>query len=239
MDLSAITDILGSVKNPAVPLAQLGLGAYQAISSNRALKRLSKQAVPSFGITPEQTRSYNRAEELANTGLTGAERQAATQGLAQSGNQAYRRALNMSGGSTARGIQGALGAMNLRGQNQISSMDAGLRRRNVQYADMIGRGLSDQRNRETQRAYNYRMLLEQNLGLAKKIGLENIVNSMAYMGTGGGSENVPVTWGGSQQGLQSYPQSGGYGMPKKSDTPLPFQGGGNLPPSDLYNWPTE
>lgn len=243
MEITDLLKILGTTAgavNPYAAVAQLGLGAYQAFTANKALKGLQRQAVPSYGITPEQTRSYNRAEEMSNTGFTGAERASANQGLARSGNQAYRRALTMSGGSTARGIQGALGAMNLQGQNQLATSDAMLRRRNVQYADQVGRGITDQRNRETARAYNYRMMLEQNLGTAKKVGLENIVNSMAYIGAPKGFKGMFGSQGGQEgmgpQGGNQYNQESpptGYTQPNN-----PYQGGFNLPPSqNLYTWP--
>lgn len=215
--------VLSGASSPLVGAAQFGLGGYQAYSANKALKQLSKQGIPQFNITPEQTTSYNRAGEMARTGFTGSERAAVNQGLARGSNAAYRRALDLGGGSTARGIMGALGAQNLAGQNQLAGMDAGLKRRNIQYADQVGRGITDQRNRETQRAYNYRMLLEQNLGLAKKIGLENIVNSMAYLGSGMSADQSMPTWGGGQQGLPQYPQPDQTGQPTGTNSQFNYE----------------
>lgn len=182
-------------------------GAFQASRAQRGLKALSKQGVPQFNITPEQIRSYNRAEEMANTGYTGAERSAIQQNLAGSSNLAYRRAMDIGGGQGARAIQGALNASNLNAYNQMGLNDAMLRRQNQRYADLVGRGITDQRNRETQRAYNYRMELERSLGAAKRQGVENIANAFGGLGAqaayGGLSGNMP--------NFGSFNQMGGGG----------------------------
>lgn len=222
-------------------------GAFQSTRAARGLKALRNQAMPQFGITPEQTRSYNRAEGLANTGFTGAERAGIGQNIAGASNLAYRRAMDIGGGSGARAIQGALNASNLNAYNQMGMNDALLRRKNMQYADMVGRGITDQRNRETQRALNYRMELERSLGAAKRQGVENIANAFGSVGAiaayggldglkgmnfnaAGRNGRIP-SGGGSQSASQNA-------MSQKYLTPdAPYSGGFNLSPSNLYNWP--
>ena len=229
-----------------------GIGAFQSTRAARGLKALRNQAMPQFGITPEQTRSYNRAEALANTGFTGAERAGIGQNIAGASNLAYRRAMDIGGGSGARAIQGALNASNLNAYNQMGMNDALLRRKNMQYADMVGRGITDQRNRETQRAFGYRMDLERNLGAAKRQGIENIANAFgglgavaAYGGLGnmrgmlggnagnnGASVNDVATGGGGGGYSGDMSTRTGYRTPSS-----PYSGGFNLPPSGMYNWP--
>src|SRR3990167_11259813 len=158
-------------------------GVFQASRAQKGINALSKQAMPQFNITPEQQRSYNRAEENAQTGYSGAERSALTQQLGGASNLAYRRAMNIGGGNGARAIQGALGASMLGANNQMAMNDALLKRSNVRYADQVGSSLSAQRNMETQRAMNYRLQLERALGAAKTQGVENIGNAFGSLGT--------------------------------------------------------
>jgi hypothetical protein len=217
-------------------------GAFQANRARKGLKALRNQPMPQFGITPEQTTSYNRAERLANTGFTGSERAAIGQNIAGASNLAYRRAMDIGGGSGARSIQGALNASGLNAYNRMGADDAALRRRNMQYADTVGRGITNQRNMETQRAFNYRMELERSLGAAKTQGIENIANAFGGVGAvaayGGldGLKGMKIPnfgrGGASPSGSNFAQPQGGYSAP--SD---PYNGGFNLPPSDLYNWP--
>lgn len=200
-------------------------GVFQASRAQRGLNALSKQPMPQFKITPEQTTSYNRAEELSRMGYTSGEKAALNQMLASDSNKAYRRATDIGGGSGARAIQGALGATRFNALNQLALNDAGLRRQNIRYADQVGSTLSGQRNMETQRAFNYRMELERALGAAKTQGVENIANSLggfganyAYMGqgatlnnpfAGNGQQTTPPMYSGNNDPF-SY-QWGGYG----------------------------
>lgn len=203
-------------------------GGFQASRARRGLKALRGQAMPQFNITPEQQRSYNRAEEFAGTGYSGAERAALNQNIARGSNLAYRRATDIGGGSGARAIQGAIGASGLGAQNQLAMNDALLRRRNMQYADQVGSSLSAQRNMETSRAFNYRMELERSLGAAKTQGIENIVNAFggaaataAYGGFGG--------TGGTGRGFSGYggnQSQTGPGFPYPQPIPM-FQQNNN------------
>lgn len=222
---------------------RVALGVSQYYKANKALKELEKTPMARYNITPEQTRSYNRAENMANVGFTGAEKAAFNQQVASSQNRAFRNALNVGGGNAARGISGALGASRLSALNNFAANDASLKRRNVAYADQVGRGLTNQRNTQTAQDIAYRMELERTLGRARSLGIENIANAMggqALMASARNNNNATeydfsrFFNGGAPQG-NNYNQEAipfGYTQPNN-----PYGGGFNsIPPSNNYYW---
>lgn len=163
-----------------IPMAtQMAYGTFQNIKANKELKKLQRTPMARYDITPEQTRSYNRAEQIANVGFTGAERNRAMQDIASSQNLAFRRAQQIGGGNAAKSITGALGASRLNAMNELAGRDAMLRRRNMAYADNVGNQLTSQRNRQTAQDIAYRMEVERNLGQAKQQGAMNVLNAIS------------------------------------------------------------
>ena len=155
------------------------LGAVQAYQGFKGLKKLQKQAMPQFSVSPELQGAYSRAQGMSNQGFTGAEMGAAQQGIAQQGNVAFQRARNLAGGTLAGAINAGIKSNQIGGVNQLAANDAQLRRQNIRYADTLAQDIQQQNNMETQRAFQYRMAQEQALGGAAQSGLKNIASGLS------------------------------------------------------------
>lgn len=121
------------------------LGVPQMIMGYKQMKQLKDVPRPDFSVSPELMASYNRAETMAQQGLTPAERAFMT--TQQAGGQANQLRVGMArtGGSMA----GALGVISGLGQSQftlgLGRMDADLRRQNIRYADSLMREVNQVR----------------------------------------------------------------------------------------------
>lgn len=169
----------------AIPLAaaiipgalKTGLGVYQAVKASKELKRLGK--MPEYGITPEQQKSYDRAERMAKTGYSPQERASFAQRLARQNNTAFQRGITLGGGSLSKALNSAILSNNIGAELDFAAGDAQLKRSNIRYADAMGQQITGQRNRNTAQQLAYRMMLEQNLGRAKQIGINNAVEGVS------------------------------------------------------------
>jgi hypothetical protein len=199
-----------------VAVGSLALGAMQTIKASRELKKLKNEMPSGFQVTPEQMRSYQRAESMAQNGFTSGEKASFFQNLAQKANQAFSRTMNSGGGSMAAAVRAGLNYGNTNAINQFAMNDASLNRNNIRYADQMGADITAQRNRETARQWARYQATEQALGTAKRQGWENMANSVNatsnYWGPrinwGGGSNNAaPSSSLPSMKDINSIPYS--------------------------------
>jgi len=187
---------------PIAAVASLALGGIQTIASHNALKRLNKQPLANYDITPEQQRSYDRAESMARNGYTQEEENAYMQNLSRSNNANYRKAMAYGGNSLAGAIGAGLNYSNLGALNSFASSDAQLKRQNIRYADQMGAAISTQRNRNTALQIQRRDAQERALGQAMQAGISNMVGSL----------NLSQALGMGSVGKKA-PQTGGLGTP--------------------------
>jgi len=118
-------------------IGELLMGVPQMVMGYKQMKELSKIKRPELSVSPELQKSYNRAESMAQYGLSPQER-ASMEADAQR-NQAtqLRTGYARTGGSMA----GALGVISGSSLNDftlgLGKMDQQMRRQNIQYADRL------------------------------------------------------------------------------------------------------
>jgi hypothetical protein len=202
----------GGMSGISNQMGTTALGAIQTVGSLIMLNNLRKTPRARYEITPEMQDSYGRAQQMAQSGFTGAEQAAFQQNMAQNQNAAFQNASQMAGGGMGRAISGGLLSNRLGALNQFAGQDAALMRQNVRYADQRGDTISGQRNRQTAEDINYRNMQERAIGESLKAGTTNLASGInSTQATGG--------FGGGQQGLgmgggnMSSNSSGGFGMP--------------------------
>jgi len=164
----------------AVPIAGAvvkgATGAFQTYNANKRIKALGKR--PSFSITPEQDKSYKRAEREALFGFSPEETNAFQQRIARRNNTIFNRGLAIGGGGVSQAINAAVMAGELGAEMDFASQGARLRRDKIRYADQRGDVISNQRNRDTQERISYRNAVEQALGRAKSDGMLNFSEAL-------------------------------------------------------------
>lgn len=208
-------------------LINLASGFFQSQKAGRELKDLEKHKPAGYDITPEQQNSYDRAQQLANSGFTQDEKSAYLGNLASANNQSYNKAFAYGGNTLAGAIRSGVNYSNLGALNSLAVNDAQLHRQNIHYADQQGQQISAQRNRNTGQKLQEYHDQQVALGQAQKAGKENMLNSVnmfAALSGGGGSL-------GGAKGLSGTPYSGApmanYGLQDP-----------RIPPSvnpDMYN----
>lgn len=160
--------------NPYIAAGTLGLGAYQLYQSNKALKQLGKEAMPSYSANPALTSAYQRAQQMSQRGYT-PEQEAAFKGnLATNQNTSYRNAVSQSGGNLAQAINAGLQSQNIGALNQFAADDASKRQQNIQYADSFAPRFQNIQDENTRNALQYRIMREQALGAAKAQAQSNL-----------------------------------------------------------------
>lgn len=160
--------------NPYIAAGTLGLGAYQLYQSNRALKQLGKEAMPTYGANPTLTAAYQRAQQMSQRGYTPEQEAAFKSNLATNQNTAYRNAVSQSGGNLAQAINAGLQSQNIGALNQFAADDASKRQQNIQYADSFAPRFQNIQDENTRNALNYRIMREQALGAAKAQAQSNL-----------------------------------------------------------------
>lgn len=153
------------------------LGAIQSGIALANLIKLGKQKRPNFGITPEQRASYDQAKVNAQYGYSPAQRGAFENTISSSQNAAYQKAVDISGGQQNNAISGILRANRLGAYNQFASQDAALKLQNQQYADRMGRDITQQRNMATNQDIQNRIRTEDAWGGALQSGLTNLASA--------------------------------------------------------------
>jgi hypothetical protein len=176
---------------------QAGLGIYQLIRGGIEQNKLNNMKQPTYGLTSSMKSAKAQAEQMAQMGYTPQERAAFEQRLATSGNTAFRRATDMSGGNMAQALQGALNAQNIAAQNQFAAQDAALRRQNIAARNQL---YGTEQNLENQNVATQNQLMmarAQSLGAQRQSGMSNLVGALGGLmgGMGGTSspKSTPVT----------------------------------------------
>jgi len=164
---------------PYLGIAQGVLGGYQMIKGNQELNKLQAQPVPQFTEDPVVMQNRVRAQQDAQYGYSPSEIANYNQRQAHLATQRYRMATAQAGSSLAGAIGAGINYGNINAAGNFASQDAALKRQNIRYADSFGQNLQSMRNRNTDNAYNYRMMAEKALGNAVKVGSENAMTSLA------------------------------------------------------------
>lgn len=160
----------------AVGIASLVLGAVQ---TGVGLYKLSQEGdAPTAGITPEMKAAYARAEQRAKSGFSPQEKAAYESSLATAGNTAYRRGVDMGGGSMAQALRAGINAQQLGARNQFAATDAQLQRENIRYADSLAQQIQSQKNLQTAQELQQYNQRQQAYGQALQSGLGNIAGSL-------------------------------------------------------------
>lgn len=214
-----------------LPVGTLALGLYQTLASAKKRKDLSKVPESNYEITPEMQAAYTAALNRAKYGFDPRQKGAFLNNLSSSNNQMYQRAIDLSGGQMSGALSRMMASNNIRGLNQLAADDARLQMANQQYADSLGRDISNQRNMKTSNEIRKRMMLEQALGTAGAQGLNNMATGVNYAAQMGFGKKDPVTTP-DYNGNMSYAYNNpGYAIPQDS----PMFNGGSSTPKPKYN----
>lgn len=171
---------MAAMANPYLAAGTLGLGLVDSAVGLYGLSQMGDS--PNYSVSGELKNSYNRAESMADTGLT-PEEMAASQGrVTRSNNTAYQNGVDMSGGNLAGALKSAVNAQNLNAANDLSAMDAQMRRQNMQYADNLGLQVQQQKNMATQNDIDQYNKKQQAYGQAGQSGLKGIANYINLLG---------------------------------------------------------
>lgn len=188
-------------------IGSLVLGGIQTIGGLYGLSKMGKRE--RYSISPELQHSYDRAEGMSTRGYTPQETAAFKGSMASLNEQRYQRGVDMAGGSLAGAVQSGVNYGNIKSILGFAGDDAALHRRNIQYADTIGRAIQSQKNLMIQSDQSAWDRQAQAFGMAAQKGTENIVGSLNltqaldyYKGagadsTGGGGEKsstAPYSW---------------------------------------------
>lgn len=166
---------------------QAGLGIYQLIRGSIEQNKLNNMKQPTYGLTSSMKSAKAQAEQMAQMGYTPQERAAFEQRLATSGNTAFRRATDMSGGNMAQALQGALNAQNIAAQNQFAAQDAALRRQNIAARNQLYGTEQNLENQNVAMQNQLMMARAQSLGAQRQSGMSNLVGALGGLVGGMGS----------------------------------------------------
>lgn len=196
-------------------LAQGAYGAYK-------LAELGQTPEENYSISPELTRSYNRARVRSGYGFSPEQRSAYMNGSAGRYAQAYNNALRLSGGNMSQALSRALQASQLRDFSNYASQDAAMQQNNIRYEDQIGDRVSQQRNFMTGHNIATRRRKEEAYGGALKAGLNNVAGAANFFSMAGlpagvnGAMSTPggnTVMGGGQSSFGYGPGSPFYTQP--------------------------
>jgi hypothetical protein len=180
----------------ALAIAGAGAKAYGAIDSAiqnkrlmRSLEKLQQQPIDKFTVTPQIENLYRQAMSDASNpeGFGGATTNAFRQNLGRFQRGRFNQALNMSGGSGARGINAVLNNQGMDSINQFAVGDENLRRSNrlagLGRAGSYASQFQNIKDRNTQFNQNYRMQLENALGQGIRSNRDYIRNTISGAGS--------------------------------------------------------
>lgn len=154
--------------------ASKALGAVNSFRNQNRLEKqlaeLGKKPMARYTISPEVENMYRQSiGEASNPeGFGGANVNAFRQNLGRFQRGRFNQAMNMSGGSGARGINAVLNAQGMDSINQFAVGDENIRRSNrlgaLGRAGTYANQFQNIRNQNTSNDINYRMMLERSLG---------------------------------------------------------------------------
>lgn len=164
---------------------QTALGGYQMIKSQSQLNKMKRTPVPSL-LEPQAlspfTQNINLAKQQYQMGLNPTTRAIAEQNAASTAASQYRQATDISGGQ----LSSAIGRIGNLGQYQTASnlaqMDIAERAKGRSALMQANSVLGSIYQQDVQQRLNRRMQLEQNLGLAKQQGRQNIAGAVGSLG---------------------------------------------------------
>lgn len=180
-----------------VGLASLALGAVQAgIGLYQAANAEDPQQ---YQETSEMRAARSRAAQMAQSGFTPAEKAAFKQSLAATGNTAYRRGVDLAGGSLAGALRAGINAQQLNAQNQFAGQDAQLHRQNIAQSNSLEQGYQGLKNaqvdQQRQVAQQQAAAASQsiNSGLGNMGSALNLQQALKWQPNTVGGTNNPIT----------------------------------------------
>lgn len=210
----------------ALPAAQLLVGAFQKIKSNRELKKLENEDI-SFKATPESRTIMGIAKADAAHGYNAAQKAAFLQNVASNTAKSYRLGMARAGNSLSNAIGASNNIANSQAMNQFAAQDAALQRSNQGVYNNLVAQDQQRANMNTQNELRNNQMAQQAYGMAGQQGTDNIMSAlqMGSMVAGGlGKGGAPSGGAGNQMfsmqpfGAPVLPQQeqGGMGLEYKN-----------------------
>jgi len=192
-DIMSTPNALAASTPSGINPVAVGLGVIQTAAGLYGLYKMSKQPKPEFAVSKEVEEAYKNAGILAakrlanaNYGFTPDQKAQFYETLATTNNTAYKRAVDLSGGSLSKAIFSGLTANNIQAINNFAVQDANQKRMNVQYADNMARyadsfaqNYQQVDNMNTQNEISDRIRKQQSYGQAVQSGVSNITDAFS------------------------------------------------------------
>lgn len=164
---------------------QTAMGGYQMIKSQRELNKLKNLPMPSLlenkALSPF-TQNVMMARQQMQQGLNPATMRIAEESAARAAASQYRQATELSGGQLSSAI-GRLGSMGrYQTATNLAQMDLAERGKGRSALMQANAVLGSIYQQDVQQRLNRRMQLEQNLGIAKQQGRQNIAGAAGSLG---------------------------------------------------------
>lgn len=164
---------------------QAAMGGFQMLKSQKELNRLKNLPKPSL-LENKALSPFNQnvlmAREQMQRGLNPATMRIAEESAARAGASQYRQATELSGGQLGSAIS-RLGSMGrYQTATNLAQMDMAERGRGRSALMQANSVLGSIYQQDAQQRINQRMQLEQNLGMAKQQGRQNIAGALGSMG---------------------------------------------------------
>jgi len=196
-------------------IVQAGIGiAGLASSSKDKDKGIPQEA-------PELRSAYQRAVEQSKYGFDAQQKAAFDQKLASEGNSAYKKGVDMGGGSLSSAVSAGINSMRLNARNEFAMNDASLKMQKQAPVYSLAGQIQGQNNLKSNYYNQQYNAQQQAYGGALKAGTEsfgNAINQNKYMGF------MKDMYG--QNGGANTPQIGDSGV----DSGIPTLTGGSQTP---------
>lgn len=158
-----------------IPIGAI-LGGVQLAAG--LIQNANKEDPQQVQETAEMKAARARAREMAKSGFTPEEKAAFKQNLAATGNTAFRRAIDLGGGSLAAAIRAGINTQQLGAQNQFAGQDAQLKRSNIAQSNSLEQGYQALKNQQV--AQQNQLAQQQNAAASQSInsGMGNIGSAL-------------------------------------------------------------
>ncbi len=212
-----------------------GISGYsQSRKADKAIEELGRNPFPQYSLDPKLGAAYNRAEQMTKYDFEPEQEAQFQNQLSRSGNTAFQKSIDMSGGNLSSALNRGLQSQNLNAIGDWRAKGAAMRLGKIKYADALSQAIQHQENLKTQAGIQRRTALEEAYGNQKRIGKENLLNSASGLGAQAfqygmydkyfsGNGKVPPT--GTSASSASYLPSLGAAPNSSGDFSKPYQYG--------------
>jgi len=162
---------------------QAGMGGWQMIKSQRELNRLKQQKMPSLleAMAPYKE-NQALARKMYEQGLDPTTMRLAQQQQATEAARNQRYLADVSGGQLS-GVASRLGALGTAQTGLgLAQMDVAARQRGMSALTSANLSIGQLQQQDVMNRLNYRMQMEQALGMAKQQGRQNIAGAAGSLG---------------------------------------------------------